>query len=31
MCRLADVFKTQMDDDKVRAYQEKLRRARGNF
>lgn len=31
MCRLADVFKSQADDDKVRAYHEKLRRARGNF
>ncbi len=31
MCRLAEVFKSQMDDDRVRAYHEKLRRARGNF
>lgn len=31
MCRLADVFKTQGDEEKAKAYQEKLRRARGNF
>jgi len=31
MCRLVEVFKSQMDDDRVRAYQDKLRRARGNF
>ncbi|MBA4190416.1 MAG: hypothetical protein C0467_20705 [Planctomycetaceae bacterium] len=31
MCRLAEVFKSQQDDDRVRAYQDKLRRGRGNF
>lgn len=31
MARLVDVFKTQQDEDRVRVYQEKLRRARGNF
>jgi hypothetical protein len=31
MCRLVEVFQAQMDDDRVRMYQDKLRRARGNF
>lgn len=31
MCRLGEVFKLQQDDDRVRLYQDKLRRARGNF
>lgn len=31
MCRLVEVFQAQMDDDRVRLYHDKLRRARGNF
>jgi hypothetical protein len=31
MCRLAEVFKAQNDDDRLKAYREKIRRARSNF
>jgi hypothetical protein len=31
MCRLTEVFRLQGDDDRVRAYREKIRRARANF
>lgn len=31
MCRLVEVFKSQQDDDRVRLYHDKLRRARTNF
>jgi hypothetical protein len=31
MCRLSEVFKTQNDDDRLKAYREKIRRARSNF
>jgi hypothetical protein len=31
MCRLTEVFRAQGEDDRVRAYREKIRRARSNF
>jgi hypothetical protein len=31
MCRLVELFKAQGDDDRAKAYREKLRRARANF
>lgn len=31
LCRLVEAFKAQNDEDRVRAYQEKLQRARGAF